>query len=51
MKKIKMLLLCFQVSEMLKGVIHRNSEYIEAKKILDTIRNKITESRTSFEDG
>ena len=51
MKKIKMLLLCFQVGGMLKGVIHRNSEYIEAKKILDNIRNKILESRSGYEEN
>ena len=46
MTKIKMLLLIFQIEGMLKGTIHRKSEYIEAKKILDSIRNKVFEAKT-----
>jgi len=46
MAKIKMLLMVFQLDGILKGTIHRKSEYLEAKKILDAIRNKIVEART-----
>ena len=46
MKKIKMLLLCFQIEGMLKTLVHRESESIEVKKILSIVRNKIFESRT-----
>ena len=43
--KIKMLLLVFQIEGILKGTVHRKSEYLEIKEILDSIRNKITEAR------
>ena len=46
MIKIKMLLLLFQMEGILKGAIHRRSDYLEIKKILDSIRNKIVEART-----
>ena len=46
MIKIKMLLLVFQIEGILKGAIHRKSDYVEIKKILDAIRNKIAEART-----
>ena len=45
MQKIKMLLLVFQIDGILKGIIHRKSEYLETKKILYAIRNKILEAR------
>ena len=46
MAKIKMLLILFQLEGILKGAVHRKSQYLEAKKILDAIRNKIIEART-----
>ena len=46
MGKIKMLLLVFQIEGMLKGKVHRKSEYLEMKKILDSVRNKIFEAKT-----
>ena len=46
MIKIKMLLLVFQIEGLLKGTIPRKSNYLEMKKILDTIRNKIFETKT-----
>jgi len=48
MIKIKMLLMVFQLDGILKGTVLRKSEYLEMKKILDTIRNKITEARTGL---
>jgi len=45
MTKIKMLLLIFQIDGLLKGIIHRKSDYLEMKKILDSIRNKIFEAK------
>ena len=47
MIKVKMLLLVFQLEGLLKGTVVRKSEYLEMKKILDTIRNKIFESKAS----
>ena len=46
MTKIKMMLLIFQIEGLLKGTVHRKSEYLEMKKILDNIRNKIFEANT-----
>ena len=48
MIKLRMLLLVFQIDGLLKETIHRKSEYLEVKKILDAIRNKIFESRTGL---
>ena len=48
MQKIKMLLLVFQLEGMLKGTVHRKSDYLELKKILDSIRNKIFEAKTGI---
>jgi hypothetical protein len=45
MQKIKMLLLVFQIEGILKGTVHRKSEYLEIKKILENIRNKIFDAR------
>ena len=45
MQKIKMLLLVSQIDGLLKTTVHRKSEYLEIKKILDSIRNKIAEAR------
>lgn len=47
MSKIKMLLLVFQIEGLLKGTVPRKTEYLEIKKILDSIRNKIVETRSS----
>ena len=44
--KIKLLLAVFRLDGIMKGIIHRKSEYLETKKILDTIRNRIAEART-----
>ena len=44
MTKIKMLLMVFRIEGMLKGAVHRKSDFIEMKKVLDSIRNKIFES-------
>ena len=46
MIKIKMIFLIFQIDGILKNAIHRKSDYLEIKKILDDIRNKIIEART-----
>ena len=46
MTKIKMLLLIIQIEGLLKNTVHRKSEYLEMKKILESIRNKIFESKT-----
>lgn len=46
MAKIKMLLLVFRIEGILKGTVHRKSDFLEMKKILDSIRNKIFESNT-----
>ena len=48
MLKIKMLLLVFQLEGMLKGAVHRKSDYLELKMILDSIRNKIFEAKTGI---
>ena len=45
MTKIKMLLLVFQIEGILKGIVHRKSEYTEIKLILDSLRNKIADAR------
>ena len=45
MIKIRMLLLVFQIEGLLKGTVLRKSEYLEVKKLLDTIRNKILETK------
>ena len=45
MTKIKMLLLVFQIDGMLKETVHRKSEYLEIKKILDSIMNKVVEAK------
>ena len=45
MSKIKMLLLVFQIEGILKGMIPRKSEYLEMKKLLDTIRNRISDTK------
>jgi hypothetical protein len=45
MQKIKMLLLVFQIEGLVKGIVYRKTDYLEAKKILDAIRNKIVEAR------
>jgi len=45
MQKIKMLLLVFQIEGLLKSAVHRKREYLETKKILEGIRNKIVEAR------
>jgi hypothetical protein len=45
MQKIKMLLLVFQIEGLVKGIVYRKTDYLEAKKILDVIRNKIVEAR------
>ena len=45
MNKLKMILLIFQIEGMLKGTVQRKSEYLETKKILDSIRNKIFEAK------
>ena len=46
MIKIKMLLLIFQIERLLKETVHRKSDYLEIKKNLDLIRNKIFETKT-----
>jgi hypothetical protein len=46
MLKIKMLLLVFQIDGLLKGKVHRKTEYLEMKKVLDLMRNKILETRS-----
>ena len=46
MTKIKMILLIVQIEGILKGTVHRKSEYLEIKIILEDIRNKIFESKT-----
>ena len=48
MVKIKMLLLVHQIEGMLKGTVHRKSEYVEMKKILDSIRNRIFEAKNEI---
>ena len=48
MTKIKMLLLLFQIEGLLKGNIPRKSDYLEMKKILDSLRNKIFEAKTGI---
>ena len=48
MIKIKMLLLVFQIDEMLKKTVPRKSEYLEIKKILDSITNKIARAKTGI---
>ena len=48
MIKIKMLLLAFQINGMLKEKILRKSKYLEIKKILDSIINKIAEAKTEI---
>jgi hypothetical protein len=50
MTKIKMLLLVFQIEGILKGTVHRKSEYLGMKDILDSIRNKIFEAKPEFSD-
>ena len=50
MIKIKMLLLVFQIEGMLKGIIHRKSEYLELKKILDNMRNMIFEAKPGISE-
>ena len=45
MIKVKMLLLVFQIGEMLKGTVPRKSDFLEVKKILDSVRDKIFEAR------
>ena len=49
MIKMKMLLLVFQIDGLLKGTVNRKTDYLEIKKILDTIRNKIHETRIVME--
>ena len=46
MIKIRMLLLVFQIEGLLKETIPRESDYLEVKKLLDRIRNKIFETKT-----
>ena len=46
MVKIKMLLLMFQIEGLLKETVLRKSKYLEVKELLDTIRDKIFETRT-----
>ena len=41
-----MILLIFQIEGMLKNTVQRKSAYLETKKILENIRNKIFESNT-----
>ncbi|MDR0497679.1 MAG: hypothetical protein LBH42_08705 [Treponema sp.] len=48
MAKIKMLLLLFQIDMMLKGTVHRKSEYLEMKGILDKVRYRIFEAKTGI---
>ena len=48
MIKIKMLLLAFQIDKMLKETVPRKSEYLEIKKILDSIINKIAEVKAEI---
>ena len=48
MEKIKMLLMVFQIEGMLKGTVYRKSDYLELKRILDSIRNKIFEAKTGI---
>ena len=48
MVKVKMLLLVFQIDKMLKEKVHRKSEYLEIKKILDSIRDKIAGAKTEI---
>ena len=45
MSKIKMLLLVYQIEGMLKGTIQRKRDFLEVKKILDMIRDKIFDTR------
>ena len=45
MKKIKMLLLVFQIEKILKEMVPRKSEYLEIKKILDSITDKIARAK------
>ena len=45
MAKIKMMLLVHQIEGMLKETIRRKSDFLEVKKILDSIRDKIFEER------
>jgi len=49
MNKMKMILLIFQLDGMLKGIVYRKSDYLEIKKILDSIRNKIFEANTGVD--
>ena len=48
MAKIKMLLLVFQIDGILKGSVPRKSDYLEMKKVLDSLRNKIFEAKTGM---
>jgi len=48
MSKIKMLLLIFQIDGLLKNSITRKSDYLEIKKALDTLRNKIFSANTGI---
>ena len=48
MIKVKMLLMVFQIDRMLKETVHRKSEYLEIKKILDSITDKIARAKTGI---
>ena len=48
MIKIKMLLLVFQIDRMLKETVPWKSEYLEIKKILDSITDKIAGAKTGI---
>ncbi|MCL2834504.1 MAG: hypothetical protein FWD78_15135 [Treponema sp.] len=48
MNKMKMLLLIFQLDGLLKGTVYRKSDYLEIKQILDSIRNKLFESKNTI---
>ena len=41
MSKMQMLLLIYQIDGLLKNSITRKRDYLEIKKILDTLRNKV----------
>ena len=48
MIKIKMLLLVFHIDRMLKEAVPRKSEYLEIKKSLDSITDKIARAKTGI---
>jgi len=49
MAKTKMLDLVSQIEGMLKETIHRNSDFLEIREILDSLRKEISDSKTAAE--